>query len=117
MIDNEMFNNFVVELRRGSLTLAVLGCLHKSFYGYELLQELQQNEISIEANTLYPLLRRLESQGILTSKWDTTENRPRKYYSLNDDGKEMFNRLLGEWKSMQKNIDGICGRLKNEKLN
>ena len=88
--------------------MAVLGCLKTPHYGYALLQTLQQMDVDIEANTLYPLLRRLESQGLLTSDWDTTESRPRKYYTINEKGKEVLSELLVEWKRMQDSIRLIC---------
>ena len=78
MSEFDTIQNFLTELRRGSLTLAVLGSLREPRYGYALLQTLQEQSIDIEANTLYPLLRRLESQELLTSDWDTSESRPRK---------------------------------------
>ena len=108
MSENEQFQSYLTELRRGSLTLAVLGCLHASHYGYALLQTMQEKGISIEANTLYPLLRRLESHGLLESDWNTQESRPRKYYIISEKGKQIFAMLLAEWKDMQKSLDCIC---------
>lgn len=109
MDENMPFQNLVTELRRGSLTMAVLGCLSKPHYGYALLQTLQEAGLDIEANTLYPLLRRLESQGLLTSDWDTSESRPRKYYSINDTGKAALSLLLSEWENMQRSMEHIYG--------
>lgn len=109
MADNE-FQSFLTELRRGSLTLAVLGCLQESYYGYGLLQAMQEKLIDIEANTLYPLLRRLESQGLLLSQWDTSESRPRKYYEISEKGRLVYKELLVEWRKMQSSIDSICGK-------
>lgn len=109
MPENELHQNFITELRRGSLTMAVLGCLKKPHYGYALLQTLQQVGVNIEANTLYPLLRRLESQGLLGSNWDTTESRPRKYYTLNAKGEQVLALLLAEWKKMRQSMKTICG--------
>lgn len=108
MSEHEQIQNFITELRRGSLTLAVLGCLNQPHYGYALLQTMQEMNIVIEANTLYPLLRRLESQGLLVSEWDTTESRPRKYYSINEKGKMVFGALMAEWDNMQGSITAIC---------
>lgn len=110
MSEKEQIQNFITELRRGSLTLAVLGCLKQSYYGYALLQTMQGEHIDIEANTLYPLLRRLESQGLLVSDWDTSESRPRKYYSINEKGETVYKELLKEWKRMQRSIESICGK-------
>ena len=108
MQENSLFQNFITELRRGSLTMAVLGCLKKPHYGYALLQTMQKAGVDIEANTLYPLLRRLESQGLLTSDWDTTESRPRKYYTVNDTGRQALSVLMSEWDDMRRSITTIC---------
>ena len=110
MPENDTMQNFLTELRRGSLTLAVLGSLREPRYGYALLQILQEQNIDIEANTLYPLLRRLESQELLTSDWDTSESRPRKYYTVSAEGKEVLEALMVEWGSMQRSIEAICGK-------
>ena len=110
MPDFEPMQNMLTELRRGSLTLAVLGSLLEPRYGYALLQTLTEQGIEIEANTLYPLLRRLESQELLTSDWDTSENRPRKYYVLSLKGKEALEQRMKEWEAMQKSILEICGK-------
>ena len=114
MPDMEPMQNLISELRRGSLTLAVLGSLREARYGYALLQVLQEQQIEIEANTLYPLLRRLESQELLTSDWDTSESRPRKYYKVSAKGQDVLEQLLGEWERMQKSIASICGKGKTE---
>ena len=110
MPEFEPMQNMLTELRRGSLTLAVLASLRESRYGYALLQTLTEQGIDIEANTLYPLLRRLESQELLTSDWDTSENRPRKYYVISQKGKEALAQLMQEWERMQKSIAAICGK-------
>ncbi|MGC4017901.1 MAG: PadR family transcriptional regulator [Muricomes sp.] len=110
MSEKEQIQNFITELRRGSLTLAVLGCLKQPYYGYSLLQAMQEKDIDLEANTLYPLLRRLESQGLLTSDWDTSESRPRKYYSISEKGETVYKELMEEWAKMQRSIEAICGK-------
>ena len=110
MPENDTMQNLLTELRRGSLTLAVLGSLREPRYGYALLQTLTEQGIDIEANTLYPLLRRLESQELLTSDWDTSENRPRKYYVVSPKGKEALQQLMKEWGRMQISISAICGK-------
>lgn len=109
MTEKNTIQNYITEMRRGSLVLAVLGCLKKPFYGYALLQEMQKRNIPIEVNTLYPLLRRLEKQGLLTSDWDTTESRPRKYYVISGSGKEIAKELQKEWLEMQASINEIYG--------
>ncbi|WP_050183925.1 PadR family transcriptional regulator [Domibacillus robiginosus] len=93
-------NSFTTELRRGTLTLAVLSQLHTPQYGYSLVQRLEEAGIAIEQSTLYPLLRRLEKQKLVTSSWDTTESRPRKYYLLSGHGTEVYRQLKREWKKM-----------------
>ncbi len=114
MPETDTMQNFLTELRRGSLTLAVLGSLRQPRYGYALLQVLQDQHIEIEANTLYPLLRRLESQELLTSDWDTSESRPRKYYTVSGRGKDVFRQLMLEWGNMQRSITAICGKGEND---
>jgi DNA-binding PadR family transcriptional regulator len=110
MPENEQIQGLLTELRRGSLTLAVLGSLRTPRYGYALLQVLQDKGIEMEANTLYPLLRRLETQGLLSSDWDTSESRPRKYYSLSARGETVYHELLKEWDRMQRSIASVCGK-------
>ncbi|WP_429965252.1 PadR family transcriptional regulator [Enterococcus sp. AZ072] len=107
MPEKDLVQSYITEMKRGSLVLAVLGSFKSPYYGYALLQELQDKGIEIEANTLYPLLRRLEKQGLLTSDWDTTESRPRKYYTLNQQGVKISRELLKEWKRMQESIAQI----------
>ena len=105
-----LITNFEVELKRGTQTLQVLYLLKKEQYGYSLLQALEEKAIQIEAGTLYPLLRRLETQGLLVSNWDTTESRPRKYYMLSEFGDEVLSHLLNTWeyntKQMRQLIEG-----------
>jgi PadR family transcriptional regulator, regulatory protein PadR len=94
---NDLYDNQVLELRRGMIVLAVLCELRQPRYGYELSQILSDADMAIDAGTLYPLLRRLEKQGVLDSTWDTTETRPRKYYRLSPPGAELYERLVNEW--------------------
>lgn len=110
MSEKDGFQSYITELRRGSLTLAVLGSLFEPHYGYALLQTLQEHGVGIEANTLYPLLRRLESQSLLVSDWDISESRPRKYYRISARGELVYEELLVEWDKMQKSMAEICGR-------
>ncbi|MEA4964915.1 MAG: PadR family transcriptional regulator [Oscillospiraceae bacterium] len=110
MSEKEQIQSFITELRRGSLTLAVLACLEQPHYGYALLQTMQEKNIEIEANTLYPLLRRLESQGLLLSDWNTSESRPRKFYTVSEKGRQVYDELMAEWEKMRNSIDSICGR-------
>ncbi|MET3860949.1 PadR family transcriptional regulator PadR [Dietzia sp. 2505] len=88
------------ELRRGSVVLASLLACSRPRYGYALLTTLAEAGISTEANTLYPLLRRLEGQGLLTSTWRTEEPRPRKYYETTALGAETADVLHSEWRAL-----------------
>jgi PadR family transcriptional regulator, regulatory protein PadR len=106
-MDHSIVNNLIAELKRGTQILAVLSQLKNNQYGYSLLQALEEKNVSIEAGTLYPLLRRLESQGLLQSEWDTTESRPRKYYILSNDGIETYNTLIEEWRKIVLEMDLI----------
>lgn len=90
-------NTHLQEIRRGSVVLASLLACRSPRYGYGLLTTLAEAGITTEANTLYPLLRRLEAQGLLTSSWDTGESRPRKYYETTPRGTETAERLHTEW--------------------
>ncbi|HLQ71598.1 MAG TPA: PadR family transcriptional regulator [Bacillota bacterium] len=92
-----LLNALTKELRRGTLTLAVLSQLRLPQYGYSLVQVLEESGINIDQSTLYPLLRRLEKQKLVTSSWDTSENRPRKYYVLSEYGLEIYLQLKEEW--------------------
>lgn len=87
---DEIVSGFILELCRGTVILCVLTKLKEPTYGYNLIAELADCGISIEANTLYPLLRRLESQGLLLSVWNTESTKPRKYYNITDLGHERY---------------------------
>ncbi len=99
-----LLDSLITELRRGTLTLAVLSQLRTPQYGYSLVQRLEDSGVSIEQSTLYPLLRRLEKQELVTSSWDTTESRPRKYYVLSDFGIEIYQKLRAEWMTNSKEL-------------
>ena len=107
MIDEAILNNLLIELKRGTQIIQVLSQLKKTQYGYSLLQSLEERKINIEAGTLYPLLRRLESQGVLMSEWDTSESRPRKYYMLSDDGLELYELLKKEWIKINREMNEL----------
>ncbi|WP_265456515.1 PadR family transcriptional regulator [Enterococcus sp. HY326] len=108
-MEKSLSQSFITEMRRGNLTLLVLASLYQPHYGYELLEILQDVGVAIEANTLYPLLRRLEKQELLSSTWDTTESRPRKYYQISSLGEEIFRELLVESKKMSVSLQRIQG--------
>lgn len=100
----QILANQIQELRRGAIVLATLNVLKKQHYGYSLVQKLQATGISVEPGTLYPLLRRLESQGLLTSSWSTEDTRPRKYYQLSEAGSAALKALTKEWDELNQNI-------------
>lgn len=97
MGDIEFLATHRQELRRGTVVLACLLALRRPGYGYGLLDALARAGVPVEANTLYPLLRRLEAQGLLVSEWDTSEARPRKFYRTSPAGIEMAGELRAEW--------------------
>ncbi|MHC1693084.1 MAG: PadR family transcriptional regulator [Sphaerochaetaceae bacterium] len=103
----EIVDNLILELRRGTLVLSVLSQMREPRYGYSLVEFLNGKGISIEPGTLYPLLRRLEKQGLLSSEWETSTAKPRKYYVLSETGKDVYQKLCQEWKTMTASIDGI----------
>lgn len=100
----DILKNLTLELRRGTLLLCVLSQLKQARYGYSLLQHLSEQGIDIDQNTLYPLLRRLEQQGLLSSDWSLEESRPRRYYVLSDLGAEVLKQLTDQWHQMAKTI-------------
>ncbi|MBV6400326.1 MAG: hypothetical protein CNIPEHKO_00611 [Anaerolineales bacterium] len=101
MDNDELVQNMLLELRRGILSLAVLSQLSKEQYGYSLLKALSDQGMEIDQSTLYPLLRRLESQGLLQSDWRIVdEARPRRYYVISAQGKAVLSKLKKEWSAM-----------------
>jgi|SRR5664280_159722 PadR family transcriptional regulator PadR len=97
---DESFENVLLELRRGVIVLAVLSQLGREQYGYSLISSLKKAGLEIDQGTLYPLLRRLESQGLLTSSWRIETDRPRRYYVISDEGRMLLPRLKEEWNSI-----------------
>ncbi|MDL2220498.1 PadR family transcriptional regulator [Eubacteriales bacterium OttesenSCG-928-N14] len=106
---DELMDIFGTELKRGTLSLAVMSQLRQPQYGYLLLQNLSEKQFSVEAGTLYPLLRRLEKQGVLRCDWDTTESRPRKYYVLSELGERVLDNLTESWKEMTRQMSQLLG--------
>ena len=93
----ELYENLRLELRRGALTLAVLAQLRTEQYGYTLRKALCDDGLEIDESTLYPLLRRLESHGLLTSQWREENKRSKRFYQLSAEGELIFKQLLAEW--------------------
>ncbi len=101
MENDELVQNMLLELRRGVLSIAVLSQLSREQYGYSLLKGLSDQGMEIDQSTLYPLLRRLESQGLLQSDWRIMdEARPRRYYVISTQGKAVLTKLKREWSAM-----------------
>jgi len=107
-----MFDSLRLELRRGCLILAVLAQLRDEHYGYTLRKALADEGLAIEESTLYPLLRRLETQGLLTSEWREEEKRNKRFYRLSKDGEAVLELLLAEWNGINESLHKI---LKHEK--
>jgi len=101
---DETFDIHLQELRRGTVVLACLQLLRTPGYGYGLLEALERHGFATDANTLYPLLRRLEKQGYLTSEWNTDEARPRKFYRTSDGGIRLADTLTTEWVALTEAI-------------
>lgn len=103
-----LYDKVLLELRRGVLVLAVLSQLEQEQYGYSLKQILSDQGLDINEGTLYPLLRRLESQGLLESEWQVVDDtRPRRYYRLNDAGKTILSNLTQEWQALVMTMDHL----------
>ncbi len=99
--------NLKLELRRGCLALAVLAQLRAEHYGYTLRKALARDGLEIEESTLYPLLRRLETQGLLVSEWREEDKRNKRFYTLSEEGKLVLEALLAEWHSMGTSLHRI----------
>lgn len=106
-LKSEVFENLRLELRRGSVIVAVLAELRTEHYGYALRKALADAGLDIEENTLYPLLRRLESQGLLVSEWREEDRRTKRFYRLSPDGQLMLDRLRREWQQINESLDRI----------
>ena len=108
--EDDLFEKLRVELRRGSLVLAVLGALREERYGYTLRQTLEDAGLSIDEGALYPLLRRLETQGLLISEWREEAKRNKRFYRLSTAGTETLALLLAEWNAISESILRITGK-------
>jgi PadR family transcriptional regulator PadR len=103
----ELFENLRMELRRGCLVVAVLAQLRTERYGYTLRKALAEDGLEIDEGTLYPLLRRLETQGLLVSQWREEEKRNKRFYKLSALGEEVLQKLLAEWQGINGSISKI----------
>ncbi|MGA2673402.1 MAG: PadR family transcriptional regulator [Terracidiphilus sp.] len=103
----DSFENLRLELRRGCLVLAVLAALRREQYGYTLRKTLAEHGLEIDEGTLYPLLRRLESQGLLASEWREEDKRKKRFYLLSAGGAEVLDQLLAEWRGIDSSIHQV----------
>ena len=106
-VQSELFDSLRLELRRGCLVLAVLAQLRQEHYGYTLRKALADHGLAIEESTLYPLLRRLETQGLLTSEWREEEKRNKRFYKLSSLGERILDQLLVEWNGINDSLHRI----------
>ncbi len=104
----DLFENLRLELRRGCVVLAVLAQLQAEHYGYALRKTLADRGMIVDENTLYPLLRRLESQGLLVSEWREEDKRNKRFYRLSSDGKVILTQLLEEWEGINASLNRIA---------
>jgi PadR family transcriptional regulator PadR len=107
---SEQFDALRLELRRGCLVLAVLGQLRSEQYGYVLRKALAESGLSIDENTLYPLLRRLETQGLLASEWREEAKRKKRFYRLSPEGERILSQLVEEWRGLNSSLNRIIGK-------
>jgi PadR family transcriptional regulator PadR len=107
MMNTDRFENLRLELRRGCLSLAVLAQLRVEHYGYTLRKALADQGLEIDENTLYPLLRRLESQGLLISEWREENKRKKRFYRLSQEGERILDQLLDEWQRINQALNQI----------
>lgn len=105
MTETDLFESLKLELRRGSLILAVMARLTTEQYGYSLRVALAEDGLEMEESTLYPLLRRLESQGLLDSEWREEDRRKKRFYRLSPPGVTMLERLAAEWRRISASLD------------
>ena len=106
-LDPDLYESMRLELRRGSLVLAVLACLRTERYGYTLRQALAADGLEMEESTLYPLLRRLEGQGLLVSEWRIEDGPPRRYYRINARGREVLEQWRQAWRDTRDSVDSV----------
>lgn len=105
--DAPLFENLRLELRRGCLVIAVLAALEAEQYGYSLRKRLVDEGLDVDEGTLYPLLRRLETQGLLASQWREEGKRTKRFYRLAPAGAAMLEQLLGEWRAIDVALRGL----------
>ena len=113
-VQSEQYQKLTQELRRGILVLAALSQLKEEKYGYALISSLAEKGLDIDQGTLYPLLRRLESQGLLQSEWNVEGSRPRRYYVINPEGSRTLVHLVGEWRNLTNVMEKLLDEISSE---
>ena len=108
-LDDDTYEKLRLELRRGSVVLAVLAALEHERYGYTLRNELADAGLAIEEGALYPMLRRLETQGLLTSEWREEDKRNKRFYRLSPDGAALLAELAAEWRAINASLNQLLG--------
>ena len=106
-VEDDLFEKLRLELRRGSLVLAVLAALRDERYGYTLRKVLAEAGLEIDEGALYPMLRRLESQGLLTSQWREEDKRNKRFYRLSADGAALLAQLTAEWRAINASLNSL----------
>jgi len=106
-VEDDLFEKLRLELRRGSLILAVLAALREERYGYTLRKTLADAGLEIDESALYPMLRRLETQGLLTSEWREEDKRNKRFYRLSPDGAGLLDQLAAEWRAINTSLDTL----------
>ena len=104
---DESFAKLEQELRRGVVVIAVLSQLRSAQYGYSLRQALAERGMPIEEGTLYPLLRRMEEQGLLTSEWKIEDGPPRRYYRRSKTGDGVYRDLAAQWRALVGTVEAL----------
>jgi PadR family transcriptional regulator, regulatory protein PadR len=112
-VSADQFESLRLELRRGCLVLAVLAQLRTEHYGYTLRKDLADRGMEIDEGTLYPLLRRLESQGLLVSEWREEDKRNKRFYKLSADGRTVLKALLAEWQHLNGAVSRVVGGVRS----
>ena len=112
--EKDLLSALLLELRRGTLTISVLSQMKEPKYGYALVQGREEKGVTIDPNTLYPLLRRLESQGLLESKWETKGAKPRKYYQRTEYGTKIYEQLETYWETLSAGVERLLREEEHE---
>jgi DNA-binding PadR family transcriptional regulator len=103
----KVLEKFETEVKRGAMQLGVLCLLDNEQYGYEIIKTLDNVGLKVEEGTLYPILKRLENDKLLSSRWETSGPRPRKYYKTTKYGKEIRIKWLNSHKTINKAIEKL----------